>query len=185
MKSLEYKDYDELLQNKYPVLKRPKFDNKYHDFDKNYTIYQNYGFEGITTYWFRELIEPMMQEIYDCYASFDKEPDLLIEQIKEKWGGLRFYYSIDKDHRQAIHGFDGIGGSGVRLKDNSSDLAKNIAKIVSKYEFKSKEICIYCGERGEIRNTIYVLCLCDKCLQKRKEQSEKNKGTLESYLKDN
>jgi len=60
--------------------------------------------------------------------------DRKILQIKEKFGGLRFY----------------IDGS------------EDIQNIVTKYEKLSYSICEECGEPGEIRKLNWIKTLCDK-----------------------
>ena len=173
MRDKEFEEIDAMLQEKYPILWRPHFDEKYHKFNNEYTIYQNCGFQGLSVVWLKQLIEPMMEEIYKCYEKHSETPKLIVEQVKEKWATLKFYYSLDEDHRQAIHGIDAIGGAGIRLYPNGEDdsLANEIAAIVRKYENKSREVCIYCGKKGEIRPSLrYILTLCDECYNKKLEQ---------------
>lgn len=179
MKDKEFQEIDAMLQEKYPILKRPHFDEKYHRFNNEYTIYQNWGFEGLSVVWLKQLIEPMMEEIYKCYEKRGETPKLIVEQIKEKWSVLKFYYSLDADHRQAIHGIDAIGGSGIRLYPEGEDedsLAYEIASIVRKYEQLSREICIWCGAKGETRPLRWRLVLCDSCYSKvlEKESAKPN-----------
>ena len=63
------------------------------------------------------------------------------EQVKEKFGGLRFYLSgTDKDH-----------------------------EVVHEYEKKSLETCETCGEPGKHTNTRgWLRTICEKCDEKRK-----------------
>lgn len=160
-----------MLQKKYPLLKRPPISNR-GDYNNNYTLYQNYGFEEMGIPWLKNLIDPMMSEIYKCYLDRAEEPTLVVEQIKQKWGSLRFYYSINSEHRKALHGIDFIDGLGLRIypeSDDDNSLAKEIETIVSRYETKSKEVCEHCGEKGEIRSLSCVLVLCDQCYSKRKK----------------
>lgn len=180
--SKEFEDYDRMLQEKYPILKRP--DNREYP-NPNYTIYQNYGFEGISLAWLKTLINPMMEEICKCYADRNMEPTLIVEQCKEKWGFLKFYYSLGKNHRSGLQGIDAIGGNGIRLYPKDGDdesIASDIATIVSKYEIKSREVCISCGKYGETRNLRWKQVLCDKCydsyLKKMKEGEEKRRNTV-------
>lgn len=172
MDNREYDDYDEMLQEKYPILKRPKFESKFHEWNNDLTIYENWGFEGISLVWLKLLIEPMMAEIYKCYEIHGEEPSLIVEQCKEKWSTLKFYFSMDKDHRQAIHGIDGIGGNSIRLypSDEESAVVSEITSIVRKYEQKSKEICIKCGSKGETRPLRWRMVLCEECYAKQLER---------------
>jgi len=64
------------------------------------------------------------------------------EQIKEKFGGLRFYYS---------------GGS------------QEVHDLVSKAENDSYEICENCGSKEEVTSEgAWILTLCSKCREQRK-----------------
>lgn len=82
-----------------------------------------------------KLVETLVQDLLSL-------PDLTckVAQIKEKFGGLRFYH-------------DGIGGS---------DRTKRIANaLISQAERDSSYICVNCGERGYVRNDLgWVLPLC-------------------------
>ena len=175
MKDKEFEEIDAMLQEKYPILWRPHFDEKYHKFNNECTIYQNWGFEGLSAVWLKQLIEPMMEEIYTCYEKRGETPKLIVEQMKEKWSVLKFYYSLDADHRQGIHGIDAIGGSGIRFYpegEEEDSLAHDIASIVRKYEHLSGETCILCGEKGETRPLRWRLVLCESCYNKALKKNE-------------
>jgi hypothetical protein len=69
-------------------------------------------------------------------------PEVEATQVKEKWGGVRFY---------------------VCNSNNDADFVIRLA------EHKSYYICEKCGEAGEIRDDKYwLVTLCDKCNKKRK-----------------
>jgi hypothetical protein len=70
------------------------------------------------------------------------DPDYEIHQIKEKFGGLRYYFE---------------GGK--------TEIARRIMwAIVSDSESQSLTVCEICGQRGELRtDEYYVRTLCDKC----------------------
>lgn len=66
------------------------------------------------------------------------------EQVKEKWGGLRCYYSLDFNH------------------DNYSE---EIQDILYKYEYMAKLVCTRCGDIATY--TAYsgwISPYCDKCI---------------------
>ncbi len=73
------------------------------------------------------------------------ENDIMITQVKEKFGGLRFY----------------IGGASSEIHDK-----------IDEVENRSVEICEQCGEPGKngplVEGGYWVATLCDKC---RKERS--------------
>ena len=60
--------------------------------------------------------------------------DLMVDQVKEKFGKLRFYLSREDD---VIHG------------------------MVSMAEYMSGQICETCGERGQLRTGSWLVTLCD------------------------
>jgi len=90
-----------------------------------------------------QLIHDLIVEL--LAAGWDKQ----IKQIKEKFGGLRFYI-----------------GSG----------SEEIWDIISKYEELSYKVCEVCGEAGEIRNdcgwhgSSWYKTMCDKHYQELKEE---------------
>jgi hypothetical protein len=70
--------------------------------------------------------------------------DFEVIQVKEKFGGLRFYTNLIND---------------------------KIFKLIDEYEKKSEETCERCGKRGFIRNDIgWFMCLCDKHYKDLKER---------------
>lgn len=70
------------------------------------------------------------------------------EQVKEKFGTLRFYYSLD---------FKELPDSEV---DGWNEI---ISGLVSKAELHSSHVCERCGEYGEIRPGGWIRTLCDEC----------------------
>ena len=65
----------------------------------------------------------MCQEITDRYAADEAPVDIVIQQIKEKFASLRFYYSYE-DASCPIQAFDCLGdGISIRFKpeNTSSD----------------------------------------------------------------
>ena len=83
----------------------------------------------------------------DRYA-VDEPVDIVIQQVKEKFACLRFYYSYE-DAACPIQAFDCLGdGISIRFQpeNKSSDektkkLRSDIAQIVRSYEEKSRTIC--------------------------------------------
>jgi hypothetical protein len=79
------------------------------------------------------------------------------EQVKEKFGTLRFYCSVDFP------------------KDLPDSDAKNwndiIRSLISRAEMMSGYTCERCGERGKVRPGGWIKTLCDKCDSKELEVS--------------
>jgi len=78
--------------------------------------------------WFK-LIDNLSRRI----TKLDTTGTVQAEQVKEKFGGLRFYY-----------------GGRVMTKD----VAEKIRHLVDEAEEKSFHLCEECGKKGEIRNDI-------------------------------
>ena len=68
----------------------------------------------------------------------DRENPFVVEQVKEKFGGLRFYVSWE---------------------------TKEIGGLIREAESKSFKTCEACGQPGRPRNGGWVLTLCDTCAQ--------------------
>lgn len=91
----------------------------------------------------------LCQEITDRYEKENKEIDIEVGQVKEKFGTLRFYY-YHKD-----------------IDTDNAELRKDIEQIVRKYEKSSKFVCEMCGKEGTIRTDIpWVKTLCEDCYRK-------------------
>jgi len=71
------------------------------------------------------------------------------DQIKEKFGGLRIYYS---------------GGD---------DCVNGMVAMAATMSYK---ICESCGERGEPNKNGWIVTLCDKCRNKTYDQTPLNNG---------
>ena len=64
--------------------------------------------------------------------------EFYVEQIKEKFGTLRFYVSYTDD---------------------------NINTLIREAEFESEKICAICGKEGSIKKDGFgwIVCRCDEC----------------------
>lgn len=71
------------------------------------------------------------------------------EQVKEKFGGLRFYVRITEPNEEETPSF------------------KIIHQIIEKYEIKSSQTCETCGKPGERRKGGWIVTLCKDCYDKR------------------
>jgi hypothetical protein len=88
---------------------------------------------------------PIIYELLDkIQAIVDKTPelkDIQVTEIKEKYGGLRFYINYGTDE---------------------------IFDIIDEYEKKSFTVCERCGDPGKLRKNDYrwYKTLCDNCYDK-------------------
>ena len=123
-------------------------------------LYGAYGCEHGDGWY--ELLRGLCLEITEAYQKHGQPIDIVVNQVKEKFGTLRFYYHFD-DNPQSIHAMDFMGTGSVRFEPGSTDLHKEIASIVRKYEEKSDCVCEKCGEPGFLRKNLHVATLCDSC----------------------
>lgn len=131
------REFEEKLEDKYFFMKRSC---------NNLRESNPYDKEGCQccSGWYL-IINNMCQEILDRYNTENEAVDLVVEQIKEKWGSLRFYYSFQDKHHFP-HAFDSMDGTGIRIYPGSHEedfinLRRDIADIVRKYENLSKLTC--------------------------------------------
>ncbi len=66
-------------------------------------------------------------------------PDYVVDQVKEKFGGLRYYIgSVPKEHFDEVY------------------------KLIHAAEAKSEKTCDVCGETGELSNNGWFVTRCEK-----------------------
>ena len=83
------------------------------------------------------LVQPLLDELEQLGGE--------VLQVKEKFGGLRFYYHLDENHPQA--------GS--------------FAEKVAIAEDQAVDICEICGQPGKRRSGGWIKTLCDQHAQDR------------------
>ena len=84
-----------------------------------------------------------------------------VVQVKEKFGGLRFYYEP------------------VAVGDKVFDL-------VHAAEDESYKICEFCGEPGHVRSFTWIKTLCDKCDEawaKKHERKPEYESVIRKFTK--
>lgn len=87
---------------------------------------------------------PLLIELDEKLAQI--EPNYEVHQVKEKFGTLRYYFTLD-----------------INLQDEYEEMSK----IVDKYEKKSATTCESCGGNGSLRYQNYrYKTLCDDCAEK-------------------
>jgi len=83
-----------------------------------------------------------------------------VRQIKEKFGGLRFYYHLHKDgedEEEIRFGDEEEEQNEVRMR-----LHQQIGAIIDAAEVKAAHTCEVCGEPGEQRATGWIKTLCER-----------------------
>lgn len=113
--------------------------------------------------WF-EVIRGLCCDITAVYRKAGLPVDIVVDQVKEKFGTMRFYYH-PKGHDPVIHAFDSLSdGQSIRIIPGVSHLHKEVAEIVHRWEKESGNVCEKCGATGELRKDLrWVLTLCDSC----------------------
>lgn len=78
------------------------------------------------------------------------DPDYEIHQIKEKFGTLRYYFGTTFEY---------------------GTVQSNIMEAIERWaESRSANTCESCGKYGELRDYSWIVTLCDKCDEERKEK---------------
>jgi len=120
-----------------------------------------------------EVIRGLCRDITTAYEKAGLPVDIVIDEVKEKFGTLRFYYHLG-EHNPVINAVDSIDdGSSIGAMPGVSDLQKEIEEIVDKWEEESGNVCEKCGSAGELRDDLsWVLTLCDSCYAQIKKNSD-------------
>lgn len=127
-------------------------------------IYDAYGCE-FSDGWY-DIIRGLCRDISMAHEKAGVPIDIVVDQVKEKFGTLRFYYH-PAGHDPGIHAFDFLSdGLSIRKIPGVSDLHKAVAEIVHKWEKESVNVCERCGASGELRKGLRrVSTLCDSCYE--------------------
>jgi hypothetical protein len=115
------------------------------DTNQNERIDDLYGAFGCecSNGWY-DVLHGLCTEITSAYSERGIDVDVIPEQIKEKFGTLRFYFSC-----------------GMEMYETVND-------IVSKWETISGKTCELCGDSGSLRtDRSWWSTLCDECNKKR------------------
>ena len=129
--------------------------------------------------WF-ELLDDMCHDVTHLIG--DQDVKLIAHQVKEKFGGLRFYHAILKETTWfdkiscKIRNFMFNRKWGVAYwkiidfrKKFYTTISEQISDIIDIAEVKSYATCEICGNPGEVRSGGWIKTLCDPCEEKRSE----------------
>jgi hypothetical protein len=112
-----------------------------------------------------ERMKPILDRIPPAWGKWLPEPgwdDLLLEvnrelavldpgyeinQVKEKFGGLRYYFTCSEE---------------LYNTDEGSTVREEMHRIAGEAEEKSATICEYCGRPGKSRSGGWIKTLCDE-----------------------
>ncbi len=103
---------------------------------------------------------PSLRTLFE-YCQFQHDtngyPQLVADQIKEKFGTLRFYYIFEHCSIEKYKG----------RSDRSSEILEGAIDFV---EMLTKSICEECGQPGKMRSDGWIRVRCDKCENKQKNK---------------
>lgn len=93
--------------------------------------------------WFSELPEGWGDVIHEYLLQLDalvrrNEWDIVVVQVKEKYGSLRFYVNILCDN-------------GTSCPSGSSDDANRFFELIDEMESETELVCCHCGTRENVR----------------------------------
>jgi len=135
-------EYNQDLIGKYPWLK-PR--NRWSGEDINDYDYRFTELDAMPTGWRIAFGEKMCEELQRELFETDSVDTFQIAEIKEKYGGLRFY----------------IG-----------EASEKIHKIIDKYESLSYNICIKCGAPAKWTTCGWISPFCDECKNELEKSGE-------------
>jgi len=152
-----------------------KYPNLFRDYGGNIkTTCVSFGFE-CGNGWL-PLIDSIGQQLTDLGV----EKNVVAQQVKEKFGGLRFYYHTENlpnsmwDWRPINRYFVRFWYhkysrwikkhlTKVRKKIFGLTLYEKISDIIEAAEMKSYTICEICGADGKVRGKFWLKTLCGDC----------------------
>jgi hypothetical protein len=109
-----------------------------------------FGFE-INEGWY-----PLIEELCEKIKEIVGDGDFEVQQVKEKFGTLRFYYHCGTD--------------------------AEVSDLVWDYEEKSGKICEVCGEPGVQRRGGWLVTLCEKHHLEREEREKELRDKYDSEI---
>lgn len=128
-------------------------------------LFQAFGYE-CGDGWY-ELLRGLCGQIVSAYEEAGQPVDIVIDQIKEKFGTLRFYYHFGGQD-PGISAIDFLGLGSLRISQGDTPLCRKIAEIVAKWEDVSATVCEKCGRPGQLRKDCpWIRTLCDSCSRNR------------------
>jgi hypothetical protein len=87
--------------------------------------------------------QPIIDYLFDKFEFYCTK--VHITQVKEKYGGLRFYYAQ------------------IELRENEHYVQYDFDTVIQMAEGISYYICQQCGRPGKVRRDGWHLTLCDEC----------------------
>ena len=163
------RDFELKLEQEFPFMQQKEVADEQRE-KGGYSAYDAYGCcvgEG----WYI-ILRGLCLDITKAYEEANVPVDLVVAQVKEKFGTLRFY-CYPSGHDPGVFAFDFIGSGSLRLSPGETDLHSEINKIVKKWEEISGSTCEKCGDAAEIRTDLgWIKTYCDSCYKDKKAKHE-------------
>lgn len=145
-------ELEEKLAEEFPFMRRGDSYEEQEASGEIRDLFGAFGYEVGGSGWY-DLLRGLCTEVTTAYQRVGLPVDIVVDQVKEKFGKLCFYYHP------------------VGARPGSSELHQEVAKIVHKWEAKSMTVCESCGAPGALRKDIrWVQTLCDQCYIPRKQK---------------
>lgn len=147
-------------------------------------LFRNYKKKDSCMFWGLTCDDGWFDLIYRLSSEIDRLARehgvvVVVEQVKEKLGGLRFYYSVERDRApqetaSEVKVVTRKTPGGFRIVTVPRDSVHDaIHSIVDAAEQKSTRICELCGQPGKCKNTGgRVQTLCAPCYVQRLAEEE-------------
>lgn len=161
-------ELESALASEFPFMKRSQTLREQKEQGCIFDLYGAFGCD-CGDGWF-EVLKNLSIEITAAYEENNTPVDLVVDQVKEKFGTLRFYFHR-KGQDPGIQAFDCLGGPSIRFASGRSEFDRRISEIVWKWEKLSGEVCERCGKTGRLRKNLpWVQTLCASCYCDTKKQ---------------
>ena len=112
--------------------------------------------DDMPTGWRNAFGEQMCEEIRKVLIQYNYLEKYRIVQIKEKFGGLRWY-------------------------DNGAP--REVFDIIEKYSQLSEGLCIQCGKQATLISKGWISPYCDDCVKKHRYYNENNYARINDYYR--
>jgi hypothetical protein len=126
--------------------------NKYRAYREFPQVFKNCFDFSIGLGW-DEIVYNLTKDIIEIF------PEIQVVQVKEKFGGLRYYYDTA-----------------------TKEVYNKVNELISEAEKLAYRTCEFCGKPGHMTNYGWMLTLCDECEQKEIDRKLKDKVKTLEYI---
>ena len=109
------------------------------------------------------LVVNLLGDLKALTAAAGHSQGIRVQQVKEKFGGLRLYWSLDGEADVRMDILNQPGAGFVIPPDATSPLFEAIRARVAHAEQQSVTVCQFCSRAGSLRQAALWVTLCDEC----------------------